>query len=404
MPSFKYLIIGGGMTADAAVQGIRQMDPDGSIGLISAETHAPYDRPPLSKGLWKGKPYWHVWRKDAVQEGTLYLGRWARTLDRLEKCVTDDHGANYHYEKLLLATGGTPRRLPPDVDSDSVLYFRTLDDYHALRRLVEQRQRFGVIGGGFIGPEIAAALALNGKKVVIVFPERGIGGRMFPPELADFLNDFYREKGIEVRPCEEVVGVKAKQDECKLMTRSTENHQEREITVEAVVAGLGIRPNVELAEQAGLEVGNGIRVDMALRTSDPHIYAAGDVAEFFNPALGTCLRVEHEDNAKTMGQMAGQSMAGQAVCYEHLPYFYSDLFELGYEAVGEVDSRLETVSDWKEPYHEGVIYYLRQGRVRGALLWNVWERVDAVRQLIAEPGPFHPEELKGRLLEVHAHV
>jgi 3-phenylpropionate/trans-cinnamate dioxygenase ferredoxin reductase component len=400
MPSYQYLIVGGGMAADAAVEGIRRVDPDSSIGVIGAEVHRPYDRPPLTKGLWKGKPFKSIWRNCAVEEATLHLGRSARILDPAEKCVSDDHGNLYFYEKLLLATGGTPRRLPSD--SDSVLYFRTLDDYYRLRWLCQQHQRFAVVGGGFIGSEIAAALAANGKQVVMVFPQPGIGGRMFPPELSRFLNDFYREKGVEVRPGERVLRVEARHDQCILTTRSRDDGGQREIAADVVVAGLGIDPNVELARQAGLDVGSGILVDAALRSSNPSIYAAGDVAEFFNPVLGTYLRVEHEDNAKTMGEMAGESMAGQAVCYEHLPSFYSDLFELGYEAVGQIDSRLETVADWKEPFREGVIYYLRQGRVRGALLWNVWDRVDAARQLIAEPGPFQAEDLSGRLLEIQA--
>ena len=125
--------------------------------------------------------------------------------------------------------------------------------------------------------------------------------------------------------------------------------------------------------------------------------AEGDVASFHNPTLDQWLREEHEANANTMGRLAGRAMAGAAVAYDHLPSFYSDLFELGYEAVGELDSRLETVADWKEPYHEGVVYYLRDGRVRGVLLWNVWEQVDAARRLIAEAGPFRPADLKGRL-------
>ena len=149
---------------------------------------------------------------------------------------------------------------------------------------------------------------------------------------------------------------------------------------------------------------HGIRVNSALRTSHPDIFAAGDVAEFFSPALRTYVRVEHEDNANTMGDAAGRSMAGQSVCYDHLPFFYSDLFELGYEAVGEVDSRLETVADWKDLYREGVVHYLQDGHVRGVLLWNVWERVDAARRLIREAGPFQAEDLEGRLLDAHASV
>ena len=170
-----------------------------------------------------------------------------------------------------------------------------------------------------------------------------------------------------------------------------------ELVAEVLVAGLGILPGVELAEQAGLRVDNGIVVDEACRTSQSDIYAAGDVANFENRALGTRLRVEHEDNANTMGRTAGLNMAGRATPYRHLPFFYSDLFELGYEAVGDVDARLETVADWKEKFREGVVYYLKDGRVRGVLLWNTWGQVDHARALIAQPGPFKSQDLKGRL-------
>src|SRR5207253_3581200 len=156
-------------------------------------------------------------------------------------------------------------------------------------------------------------------------------------------------------------------------------------------------PNAELAESLGLDLENGIKVDEFLRTSHPGIHAAGDVAAFYNPALGKRIRVEHEDNANSMGRLAGRNMAGMSEPYHHLPFFYSDMFELGYEAVGEVDSHLETFADWKRPNEEGVVYYLKDGRVRGVLLWNVWEQVEAARKLIAAPGPFNPENLKGRL-------
>jgi 3-phenylpropionate/trans-cinnamate dioxygenase ferredoxin reductase component len=170
-----------------------------------------------------------------------------------------------------------------------------------------------------------------------------------------------------------------------------------ELIGEVVVAGLGIVPGVELAEEAALDVDNGILVDEFCRTSHPDIYAAGDVANFANPALGARIRVEHEDNANTMGRVAGLNMAGRATPYHHLPFFYSDLFDLGYEAVGDVDARLETVADWKEQFREGVVYYLKSGRVRGVLLWNTWGQVDHARALIAEPGPFKTGDLKGRL-------
>jgi len=395
MPNYTYLIVGGGMTSDAAVHGIRERDRNGSIGVIAAERHPPYNRPPLSKGLWKDKPLESIWRKGNGLGVTLHLGRKARSLDPRSKQVTDDQGTVHTFDKLLLATGVTPRRLP--FGGEQIIYYRTLDDYHRLRALTERGRRFAVIGGGFIGSEIAAALAMNGREVVLVFPDEGIGSRMFPRELAMFLSESYRKKGVEVLSGASVTGMDGSQDRSKLTVRSAQSGSEQEVVVDAVVAGIGVQPNVELALAAGLKVENGVRVDAALRSSHADIYAAGDVASFHNPALDQWLRVEHEDNANAMGDMAGRSMTGQTVSYDHLPFFYSDLFELGYEAVGEVDSRLQTVADWKEPYREGVVYYLRDGRVRGVLLWNVWEQVDAARRLIAEPGPFSAADLKGRL-------
>ncbi len=397
MPNYTYLIVGGGMTADAAIGGIREVDPSGSIGMVGVDAHSPYDRPPLSKGLWKGKPLDSIWRKTERQGVAFHLGRQARTLDPQNKRVIDDQGAAYGYGKLLLATGGTARRLP--FGGEQIIYFRTVDDYQRLRALATTGQHFAVIGGGFIGSEVAAALAMNGKNVVMAFPEAGIGARMFPLDLATFLNDFYRQKGVEVLPGHLADGLETRGGRAVLKVRDAQGGGEREVAADGVVAGIGIQPNVELAKAAGLQVENGIRVDASLRTSHPDIYAAGDVANFYNPSLDMRLRVEHEDNANTMGRLAGQSMAGRTISYSHLPSFYSDLFELGFEAVGEVDARLETVVDWKVRYREGVVYYLRDGRIRGMLLWNVWDQVDSARKLIAEPGPFRVEDLRGRLPE-----
>ena len=390
MTHYTYLIVGGGMTADAAVRGIRQVDSHGSIGLISAERHPPYNRPPLSKQLWKGKPLDGIWRGTDQQAVELHLGRIAQTLNPSEKSIVDDTGAHYTFDRLLLATGGMPRRLL--FGDDHIIYYRTVDDYQRLRALADKGQRFAVIGGGFIGSEIAAALALNQKEAIMIFPDESIGARTFPSGLSVFLNDFYHRKGVEVLARETVSDVAAQADRLLIKTSG-----QREITVDGVIAGIGIQPNVRLAELAGLEVHNGIVVDEFLRASHPNIYAAGDVAAFHNPALGKRIRVEHEDNANTMGQWAGRNMAGEQQPYRHLPFFYSDLFELGYEAVGELDSRYDIVADWKETNREGVIYYLQDGRVRGVLLWNVWNQVEAARQLIAEPGPFTAANLKGRL-------
>jgi len=390
MTNYKYLIIGGGMTAAAAVDGIREVDSTGDIGLISAELDAPYNRPPLSKALWKGKPLNTIWRKTEGKLVQVHLGRVAKEIDPKQKHVVDDKREVFNYEKLLLATGGKPRQLP--FGDDQIVYFRTLSDYRRLRALTETGRRFAVIGGGFIGSEIAAALALNGKEVVMIFPGKDIGDRVFPSALSQFVSSFYKQKGVEVLTGEKIIGLEARGSQRVLKTTTN-----REITVDGVVAGVGIEPNVELAQSVGLEMEDGITVDEFLRTSHPDIYAAGDVAAFYNPALEKRIRVEHEDNANSMGRLAGRNMAGMSEPYHHLPFFYSDMFDLGYEAVGDVDSRLETFADWKRPNEEGVIYYLQNGHVRGVLLWNVWEQVEAARQLIAEPGPFTPKDLKGRL-------
>ncbi len=390
MAHYKYLIIGGGMTADAAAQGIREMDSDGTIGLIGAEHDPPYNRPPLTKGLWKGKPFESIWRPTESRNVDLHLGRHAETIAAQDRQITDDRGDTYTYEKLLLATGGQPRRLA--FGGDLIIYYRTLEHFRRLWATADQRRRFAVIGGGFIGSEIAAALAMNDKEVTMLFPGSAICGRMFPAELAEFLNDFYREKGVEVLPQESVTNLEQRGEEFVLSTSS-----QRQIVTDCVVAGIGIEPDVELAQQAGLQVENGIMVDEFCSTSHPGIYAAGDVALFFNPALGRYVRVEHEDNALTMGRVAGRNMAGDAKPYHHLPYFYSDMFELGYEAVGDLDARLETVVDWEVPYQKGVVYYLKQGRVRGVLLWNVWEQVEAARSLVAARREFQAHDLIGRL-------
>jgi len=376
MSAYRYVIVGGGMTADAACRGIRDHDSVGSIGLFASEPHAPYARPPLSKALWSGKDESSIWR------GTPDLGVDVHTASRIvsldldARTVTDAGGEQHSYERLLLATGGSPRQLPSA--AEGVVYFRTVDDYRRLRGLAGDGVRVTVVGGGFIGSEIAAALASNGCSVTILFPEAGIGARLFPSALARFVNGYYREKGVEVLPDELVEEVASSDGRFEVRTKGGTT-----IEAAAVVAGLGIVPATELAEQAGLEVDDGVLVDELGRAGGREdVFAAGDVARFPVPALGGTRRVEHEDHANMHGRVVGANMAGAGQPYDHLPFFYSDLFELGYEAVGDVDPRLETVEAWAEPNRKGVVAYLEDGRARGFLLWDVWGKVDAARDLI----------------------
>jgi len=378
------------MAADAAVRGIRELDQNGSVALISAEPDPPYARPPLSKGLWKGRPIEKIWRNTEALGVDLLLDRRANQLHHRTRTVSDDRGDEYRYESLLLATGGTPKRL--ESAQGGTIYYRTLQDYRNLRELSDGRQRFIVIGAGFIGSEIAAALCMLDKDVTMVFREEAIGSKVYPKELAGFVGQYYEDKGVHVIANESVANLMERDGRFTLWTQGG-----LELQADAVVAGIGIRPNVQLARQAGLEVGDGILVDEHLRTSEPDIYGAGDAANFRHSALGMRMRVEHEDNALKMGQTAGRNMAGANEPYTHVPMFYSDLFDLGYEAVGELNSGLETVADWQEPFQKGTIYYLGQGRVRGVLLWNVWNKVDAARELLRQPGPFTEADLMGRI-------
>jgi 3-phenylpropionate/trans-cinnamate dioxygenase ferredoxin reductase component len=378
MQTTKYLIVGGGMTAAAAVEGIRAHDGEGGIVVVGAEPHPPYKRPLLSKKLWSGGAEEKLWYDAALDSADLRTSRRIVELDLDARRAKDDQGDEYAFEKVLLATGGTPRRLAGN--DGEVVYFRTLDDYRGLRAAAEGGGHVVVIGGGFIGSELASSLTGIGAKVTMVFPEAAIGSRIFPVDLAAFVTEYYREKGVEVLAGESVASVDGK---------SVTLGSGRTLEGDAVVAGLGIVPSTELAEAAGLSVDNGIVVDEYGRVDGrDDVFAAGDVANFPSIPLGKRVRVEHEDHANTHGRVVGANMAGASAPYEHLPFFYSDLFDLGYEAVGDTDPRLTTLEAWEEPNRKGVITYVDdERRPRGVLLWDTWGKVDAARELIRAAQP-----------------
>jgi NADPH-dependent 2,4-dienoyl-CoA reductase/sulfur reductase-like enzyme len=376
------------MTADAAVKGIREIDKDGPIGIISAETAPPYERPPLSKDLWTNKKTIDdIWCATEQRGAEILRATRALSVEPGKQEVTDDQGELYRYELLLLATGGRPRRLA--FGNSHVIYYRTRTDYQRLRKLSEDAEHIAVLGGGFIGTEIAAALKINDKHVTMVFPEAGVCGLILPAHFAAALNRYYEEKGVTIVAGRKPSGFDV--DNGVLGIQLENGHM---FSVDGIVAGIGMEPNTELAEDAGLNVDNGIVVDERLRTKHPNIFAAGDVANFYNPLLEERLRVEHEDNALTMGETAGRNMAGEEQTYQHLPYFYSDLFDVGYEAVGETDPSAETITDLKDPADKGCIFYMQDKRVRGVIFWNVFDKVDAGRELIAAPGPHDKDGLR----------
>lgn len=384
----RYVIVGGGLAAASAIEGIRQHDRDGRILMLSRANHAPYDRPPLSKGLWFGKT---TRDKLPVHDEAFYrenrvemaLRRDVVELDVSRRRVWDERGVSYEYDKLLLATGGRPRLLDVQGDDrEGVHYFRSLEDYLFLEDRLGRVQHALVLGGGFLGLELAAALRHAGLQVSLVYRHEYPLFRVLPRDLGVAVADYYREQGVETVSGEQVAAL---DDEGGLVVARTRNGNF--ITTQLVVVAIGIVPNTELADAVGLDVDDGIEVDEFGRTSDPNVFAAGDVAEFPLLALDRRLRIEHWDHAKTHGRAVGANMAGAGIPYGHIPMFWSDFFDLGWEAVGVLDPRLEVEAVWKEEFREGILFYLREGVPEGILLWNVWDRVDWARELIAARRP-----------------
>ena len=391
---FDYLIVGGGMVADTAARGIREIDADGSIGILSDDVDEPYTRPALSKKLWTDDEF--TW--DEVPLGTAddtgadVRLRTRATAIRPEAREVDADDQTFSYGKLLIATGGTPVPLPIDDHSDGAraLSFRTAEDYRALRALAEDVDRIAVVGGGYIGSELAAALVQNGVDTVLIHTGSVLGDAVFPAGLAERFEKLFRDAGVEIVAGSKVAGGRADAEGVRLQLENGD-----EVRADAVVSGLGIEVATDLAERAGLKVDDGVVVDAQLRASADDVYAAGDVANYPDRLLGR-RRVEHVDNANEQGKAAGRNLAGAAEAYTHTPYYYSAVFGIRYEAVGTLDSSLETVEDWTDADH-GVVYYLDDDRVVGVLLWNVEDARDAARAVLAEADTLTRDDLVGRI-------
>ena len=400
-----YLIIGAGLAGVSAIEGIRKLDPKRSITLIGAEKHLPYDRPPLSKKLWLGKKKVEdIFLQDQAfydRNGVkVVLGRTATSLDVRRKEVLDDAATTWRYGKLLLATGGKPRKLTiPGGDLEKVCTLRTLNDYLRLRDYAVPGSSALVVGGGFIGSEIAAALTVNKVNVTMVFHGDRLVGSVFPEALGRAIQARYEERGVRIITGDAPVAIASQRGRLVTTTRGGQS-----IESDFIVAGIGVTPAVSLAQQAGLTIqrsdatsADGIKVNAFLQTSDPDVYAAGDNAWWHSPDLQHSLRLEHWDNALNQGKWAGRNMAGAGEAFDYLPYFFSDLFEFGYEAVGRINGKLETVADWKKENDTGVIYYLEKGKVVGVMMCNVWDQVPKARELIRKGTAATPETLRGAI-------
>ncbi|RKR04388.1 apoptosis-inducing factor-like protein [Kushneria sinocarnis] len=389
---YDYLIVGAGMVSANATAGIRERDERGSIGIVGSEPNGPVTRPALSKKLWTDPEFGFdkIWMKPEDKGATLHADTRIVSLDRDHRTVTADNGDVFGYGRLLIATGGEPKKLDL-APSERVLYFRTVEDYRRLRELAGSQRHIAVVGGSYIGTELAAALALNDTRVTLIHPEQVLGDRVFPPDLARRFQEMYHAHGVTLMGGRRLASGRQDDDTVTLTLDSGET-----VAADAVALGLGVEPVCDFAAAAGLAVDDGIMVDEMLRTSDPNIFAAGDVASYPDNLLGR-QRAEHVDNANRMGQQAGAIMAGSEAPYTHTPYFYSNVFELGYQAVGTLDSSLRTIEDWQEPQSRGVVYYLEEDVVKGVLLVNLKERLDAAREVIKERTPGDREALIGRI-------
>ncbi len=391
---FDYLIVGGGMVADTAARGIREIDSDGSIGILSDDVDEPYTRPALSKKLWTDEEF--TWEKvplgTAEDTGADVRLRTRATAIRPDEKEVDAGDETFSFGKLLLATGGKPVALPikDHSDGERALSFRTAEDYRRLRALAKDVDRIAVVGGGYIGSELAAALVQNGVDTVLIHTGAVLGDAVFPAALAERFEKLFRDAGVEIVAGLKVAGGRADAEGVRLELENGD-----EVRADAVVSGLGIDVATDLAEQAGLTVEDGVVVDAQLRTSSDRVWAAGDVANYPDRLLGR-RRVEHVDNANEQGKAAGRNLAGAAEAYTHTPYYYSAVFGIRYEAVGTLDSSLETVEDWIDA-ERGVVYYLDDGRVVGVLLWNVEDARDAARAVLADADTLTRDDLAGRI-------
>ncbi len=388
-----YVIVGASLAGAKAAQTLREEGFDGPVVLIGEEAQRPYERPPLSKGLLLGKddrdsifvhePGWY-----AEHDVDLRLGVRATSIDRAARRVSLAGGDPVSYDKLLIATGASPRRISvPGADLDGVLYLRTVEDSERLRAAFSAASGRSVViaGSGWIGLETAAAARQAGCEVTVVEPEQGALIRSVGPELGAVFADLHRSHGVTFRFGEGVSELRGSGGRVTAVVTS----MGQELPADVVVIGIGAVPNVGLAADAGLEIDNGIVVDEALRSSDPDIFAAGDVANAFNSLLGRRLRVEHWGNALAGGPVAARSMLGQQVSYDLVPYFYSDQYDLGMEAAGvpEPGGYDQVVYRGDKAALEFVAFWLADGAVVAGMNVNVWDVNDDIQALIRSGTP-----------------
>ncbi|MEU9618066.1 FAD-dependent oxidoreductase [Streptomyces sp. NPDC048155] len=401
-----FVIVGGGLAGAKAAETLRAEGFSGRVILLGDERDHPYERPPLSKGYLSGKEerdsvFVHETAWYAGADIELHLGQPVTGLDREDRSVQLGDGTVVHYDKLLLATGAEPRRLPiPGTDLAGVHHLRRLAHADRLRNVLTSLGRDNghlvIAGAGWIGLEVAAAARGYGAEVTVVEPEPTPLHQVVGPELGQIFTDLHSDHGVRFHfgvRLTEIIG----QDGLVLAVRTDDGEEH---PAHNVLAAIGAAPRTGLAEAAGLAMaarkdGGGIAVDASLRTSDPHIFAAGDVANMAHPLLGTRLRVEHWANALNSGPAAARAMLGQEVCYDRVPYFFSDQYDLGLEYSGWAPpgSYDQVVIRGDAGKREFIAFWLKDRRVLAGMNVNVWDVTEAVQELVRSGRQIDPDAL-----------
>jgi 3-phenylpropionate/trans-cinnamate dioxygenase ferredoxin reductase subunit len=393
-----HLIIGASLAGAKAAEALRAEGFDGPLVMIGEENERPYERPPLSKDYLLGKAdretiYVHPQHWYAEHDVDLRLGITVTGIDPGAHQVSLADGRQLGYAKLLLATGSAPRRLSvPGAGLDGVLYLRSAGDSDRIRTAFQSASRVAVIGAGWIGLETAAAARAAGLEVTVLEMAELPLLRVLGRQAAQVFADLHRDHGADLRcgvRIAEITGRDGRADGVLLADGS-------QVAADVVIAGVGITPNSQLASAAALETGNGVRVDARLRTSNPDIYAAGDVANAFHPLLGHYVRVEHWANALHQPQAAARAMLGQDVTYDRVPYFFTDQYDLGMEYSGYVEPGAydEVVFRGDVGRREFIAFWLGHGQVLAGMNVNVWDVNDAIQGLVRAGQPVDQDALR----------
>jgi 3-phenylpropionate/trans-cinnamate dioxygenase ferredoxin reductase component len=392
-----FVIIGGGLAGAKAVEALRDNNFDGSIILFAEEKHLPYERPPLSKEYLAGKKSlgdFTVQNSDWYRDHNvdLRLGSRVSSLDPAAHTVGLPDGTTVPYDKLLLATGSASRRPPiPGSDADGVHYLRTYDDAEALNSVLTEGSSLAVVGAGWIGLEVAAGARQRGVDVTVVETAKQPLLAALGETVGEVFANLHRDHGVDLRlqaQVEEITTAQGRATGLKMRDGST-------VTADAVLVAVGAKPNVELAEQAGLSMGDGgVLVDASLRTSDPDIYAVGDIAAAEHPLFGCRIRTEHWANALKQPAVAAAGMLGKPGEYAELPYFFTDQYDLGMEYVGHAPGFERVVFRGDVSGREFVAFWLDgDNRVLAGMNVNIWDVLDDVKSLIRSKAPVDVDKL-----------